>query len=55
MSKKQAFINLLTYILATMEGIKDNPDREAFCVNFDENFKKRKERFKELTGKEWSE
>ena len=52
---KQFEINFLSYLLATMEGIKDNPDREAFCVNFDEAFKRRKERFKELTGKEWSE
>ena len=46
-------INLLNGLLEQMEGLKDNPNREQFCVNFDNNFKKDKELYFTLTGKEW--
>jgi len=50
---KQVELNFVTFLLEHMEPLKDNPDREKFCVGFDEAFKRDKQWYKELTGKEW--
>lgn len=34
-------------LLKSMEEMKEHPDREQFCVNFDEQYKKLKERLGE--------
>ena len=52
MSKKEE-INLINWFIETMEPLKEHPDRERFCVNFDREYERLKERYKELTGKEW--
>jgi hypothetical protein len=50
---KQAEVNLMAYILEWMDKCKDSPDRERFCVGFDNAYKRDKAYYKELTGKEW--
>lgn len=36
--------SILELALSYMEELKDDPNRERFCVNFDEEYKKTKER-----------
>ena len=55
MSRKQYLINLMSYLLEQMDGLKDSPDREKYCVNFDDAYQTRKANYLELTGKEWQE
>jgi hypothetical protein len=50
---KQTEINIMTYLLKNMDELKDDPDREKFCVNFDKSYERNKEYYKQLTGKEW--
>ncbi len=50
---KQEEINFVTFLLEWMGKHKDDPDREQFCVNFDEAYARDKAWYKELTGKEW--
>ena len=45
---------LLRFLLGSMDEVKDHPDRERYCTDFDKTYKWRKERYKELTGKEWT-
>jgi hypothetical protein len=43
----------LTMQLYYMEKLKDHPDREEYCIDFDNAFRERKQRYKDTTGKEW--
>ncbi len=46
-------LNLIVFILGFMDQCKDSPDREKFCVNFDEAYTREKARYKELTSEDW--
>ena len=52
MGKKDT-INFVAFLLTWMDKCKDNPDREQFCVDFDNAYERDKEWYKKLTGKEW--
>ncbi len=50
---KQEEINFITFLLRYMDLSKDSPDREKFCVNFDNCYERDKAFYKKLTGKDW--
>ncbi len=50
---KQAEIKFMAFLLGHMDQCKDSPDREKFCVNFDEAYAREKARYKELTSEDW--
>jgi len=48
-------VGFIGFLLDQMEKAKGERDRDLYCHNFDETYERRKERYKELTGKEWGE
>ena len=44
---------IIKWLLKLMEEMKDRPDRNMFCANFDEVYEQRKKIYKDYTGKEW--
>lgn len=51
--KKWTKLNLVKDLIEQMEDLKDDPDREKFCVDFDAAHKRYKQRYFELTGNKW--
>ena len=43
--------NFLIHLLKTMESLKDDPNREKFCFNFDESYKQLQQQVNDLTNK----
>ena len=50
---KQDEIELLQWIIQSMEPHALNPERDKYCAGFDALYEKRKEDWLRLTGKEW--
>jgi hypothetical protein len=50
---REGEVNVIKYILRTMEPLKGHPERERFCVNFDGEYERLKAVYKALTGAEW--
>ena len=46
-------LDILELTLRFMDGLQDDPERDKYCAGFDEAFRQKKARYKELTGKEW--
>ena len=55
MSRKQYLINITSFLLKQMDELKDSPDRDRYCWNFDEVYQTRKAKYFDLTGKDWRE
>ena len=51
----EAEFRFVKWLLKEMEYIKDHPDRNKFCVDFDNVYERRKRLYKDYTGKEWGE
>jgi len=46
-------LDFVKFLLNQMEPLKDHPDRDKYCYNFDTAYEERKQWYKKLTGKEW--
>jgi hypothetical protein len=51
--EQEILLQVIIMQLETMDGLRDNPDREAYCVDFDREYDRRRKRYEEITGKSW--
>jgi len=51
---KDAKIWLLEQVLPSMDLLKNDTGRDKFCANFDKEYERRQNEYKELTGRDWS-
>lgn len=48
-------LDLVKYLLNQMEPLKNHPNRDKYCYNFDDVYDARKQWYKNMTGKEWQD
>lgn len=53
LTDKELLLWIVTTILHDMEQFKHDPDREKYCIDFDNEYERKKDRYMELTGKIW--
>ncbi len=46
-------LDFVKYLIEQMEELKDDPDREKYCVGFDVVYENRKQKYFGLTGSKW--
>ena len=45
--------NIIKFLLASMYPLRNDPERNSYCVGFDDVYESRKRLYKQYTGEEW--